>query len=52
MGLARAKRMGEVSCKGGGVDSSPRIGTPEPFRKLLISIAESAHKKPIDTAIN
>jgi hypothetical protein len=52
MGLKRAKRLGEVGAKGGGKDSSPRIGTPEPFRKLLISIAESAHKKPIDTAIN
>jgi len=39
MGLQRAKRLGEVGARGGGTDSSPRIGTPEPFRDLLISIA-------------
>lgn len=42
MGLKRAKRLGEVGARGGGTDSSPRIGTPEPFRDLLISIARSA----------
>lgn len=42
MGLARAKRLGEVGARGGGTDSSPRIGTPEPFRDLLISIARSS----------
>lgn len=41
MGLARAKRLGEVGGKGGGRDSAPRIGTPEPFRDLLISMARS-----------
>lgn len=41
MGLARAKRLGEVGARGGGTDSSPRIGTPEPFRDLLISMARS-----------
>jgi hypothetical protein len=41
MGLERAKRLGEVGGKGGGKDSAPRIGTPEPFRNLLISIASS-----------
>lgn len=41
MGLVRAKRLGEVGARGGGKDSSPRIGTPEPFRDLLISIARS-----------
>jgi hypothetical protein len=35
MGLQRAKRLGEVGARGGGTDSSPRIGTPEPFRDLL-----------------
>lgn len=30
MGLARAKRLGEVGARGGGTDSSPRIGTPPP----------------------
>lgn len=44
MGLERAKRLGEVGSKGGGKDSSPRIGTPEPFRKLLIGIAESVSR--------
>lgn len=42
MGLARAKRLGEVAGKGGGRDSAPRIGTPTPFRDLLISIARTA----------
>jgi hypothetical protein len=42
MGLARAKRLGEVGARGGGVDSAPRIGTPEPFRDLLLSIARTA----------
>ena len=44
MGLARAKRLGEVGARGGGTDSSPRIGTPEPFRDLLLSIARTAQK--------
>jgi hypothetical protein len=42
MGLAKAKRLGEVGAKGGGTDSKPRIGTPEPFRDLLISISRTA----------
>ena len=41
MGLKRAKRLGEVGAKGGGTDSKSRIATPEQFRDLLISIAES-----------
>lgn len=41
MGLKRAKRLGEVGGKGGGKDSTPRIGTPKPFRDLLLSIAAS-----------
>ena len=44
MGLQRAKRLGEVGARGGGTDSSPRIGTPDSFRDLLISIARSARK--------
>lgn len=39
MGLKRAKRLGEVGAKGGGKDSTPRIGTPPEFRELLIEIA-------------
>jgi hypothetical protein len=42
MGLKRAKRLGEVGSKGGGTDSTPRIGTPAPFRDLLLSIARTA----------
>jgi hypothetical protein len=41
MGLKRAKRLGEVGGRGGGKDSSPRIGTPEAFRELLIGMARS-----------
>jgi hypothetical protein len=43
MGLKRAKRLGEVGGRGGGRDSAPRIGTPEPFRDLLLSIAKTAN---------
>lgn len=39
LGLARAKRLGEVGAKGGGMDSHTRISTPAPFRDLLIAIA-------------
>ncbi|ESZ60506.1 hypothetical protein X728_15155 [Mesorhizobium sp. L103C120A0] len=42
MGLKRAQRLGEVGARGGGKDSAPRIGTPEPFRDLLISMAHTA----------
>jgi len=45
MGLQRAKRLGEVGARGGGTDSSPRIGTPAPFRDLLISIARTAQSR-------
>lgn len=45
MGLERAKRLGEVGGRGGGKDSAPRIGTPIPFRELLLSIARTA--KPV-----
>lgn len=41
-GLKRAIRIGEVGGRGGGTDSAPRIGTPAPFRDLLISIARTA----------
>lgn len=39
VGLKRAQRLGEVCSKGGGMDSTPRISTPAPFRDLLIEIA-------------
>jgi hypothetical protein len=45
MGLQRAKRLGEVGSRGGGRDSTPRIGTPLPFRDLLLSIARTAHRE-------
>jgi hypothetical protein len=41
MGLKRAERLGEVGAKGGGTDSAPRIGTPGPFRDILIAMARS-----------
>jgi hypothetical protein len=50
MGLARAKRLGEVGARGGGTDSSPRIGTPEPFRDLLIGIARSCRLRNREAA--
>ena len=55
LGLARAKRLGEVCARGGGVDSKPRISTPEPFRNMLIAMARSVnievtHRKPIPWA--
>jgi hypothetical protein len=45
MGLKRAKRLGEVGSRGGGTDSAPRIGTPLPFRDLLLGIAKSANQQ-------
>lgn len=50
MGLKRAKRLGEVGARGGGTDSSPRIGTPEPFRNLLISMAKTARPCALEAA--
>ena len=40
-GIAYCRKTGLMSFKGGGKDSSYRIGTPEPFRDLLISLARS-----------
>lgn len=40
-GIERVKRMGEIAFKGGGTDSSARIGTPTAFRDLLIEMAMS-----------
>lgn len=45
MGLERAKRLGEVGARGGGTDSSPRIGTPLPFRDLLLDMARSVNRE-------
>ncbi len=41
IGLEKAKRRGEVGSRGGGTDSSPRIGTPKPFQELLLTLARS-----------
>jgi hypothetical protein len=43
VGMAKARRIGELGVRGGGVDSSPRIGTPPAFRELLLSMARSVH---------
>jgi hypothetical protein len=43
LGLKRAARRGEVAAAGGGTDSKPRVGTPEPFRNILIAMAESVN---------
>lgn len=40
-GLKRAKRIGELSFKGGGKDSSPRISTPKEFQDVLIGMART-----------
>lgn len=45
MGLARAKRLGEVGARGGGTDSTPRVSTPEPFRDLLINMARGVRSE-------
>lgn len=50
MGLKRAKRLGEVGARGGGKDSTPRIGTPPAFRDLLISMARSANPQALQEA--
>lgn len=42
IGLARAKKRGEVASSGGGTDSTARIHTPPAFRELLIGMARSA----------
>jgi hypothetical protein len=41
MGMKRAKRLGELGARGGGVNSAPRISTPPEFRDLLLSIART-----------
>lgn len=40
-GEKRAKKIGELSFKGGGTDSKSRIDTPKEFRDILISMARS-----------
>ena len=43
-GLEKCKRAGELAFKGGGKNSSHRIGTPHEFRDLLLRIASSAKR--------
>lgn len=45
-GELRAKRIGELSFRGGGKDSAPRISTPQPFRDMLIGMALSVKETP------
>ena len=45
VGIEKAKKLGEVRSRGGGTDSSARIGTPEEFRNLLLSMARSARSE-------
>jgi len=40
-GLPYCKRAGELAFQGGGKDSSPRIGTPEALRNLLLDLART-----------
>lgn len=49
-GLDYCKRAGELAFQGGGTDSSVRIGTPAPFRDLLIEMARSAGRSAIGEA--
>lgn len=48
IGLKRAKKLGEVCSKGGGVDSNPRIHTPTQFRDMLINMAKTVRKMEYD----
>lgn len=50
MGFKRAQRLGQVAGRGGGKDSAPRIGTPLPFRDLLLSIARTAAPAMMEAA--
>ena len=44
-GLAYCRRAGVLAFKGGGRNSAPRIGTPEPFRDILLQMAQSVDTK-------
>ena len=46
MGLKRAKRLGEVGARRRHQQRA-RIGTPEPFRDLLLSMARSARMREV-----
>jgi hypothetical protein len=44
-GEARCRRIGLLSFKGGGTDSTPRIATPKAFRDILIEMTKSVTKE-------
>jgi hypothetical protein len=44
-GESRCRRIGLLSFKGGGTDSTPRIATPKAFRTILIEMAKSVTKE-------
>lgn len=44
-GIEYCKKAGEMAFKGGGTDSSPRIGTPLLFRDLLISMVKTTKRR-------
>ena len=44
-GREKCRKIGLLSFKGGGTDSTPRIHTPEPFRELLLTMAFSSANK-------
>jgi len=50
MGIDRAKRLGEVGARGGGINSPARIDTPPAFRDLLLSIARTARQFFVEAA--
>ena len=46
-GIKKCRRIGLLSFKGGGKDSTPRIHTPDEFRDLLLRIACTAKAKDL-----
>lgn len=45
IGIEKTKKLGEVSSRGGGVDSNPRIHTPIKFQNILLDMARSVRRK-------
>ena len=48
IGYQPGSYVSEVGGRGGGRNSTPRIGTPPAFRDLLISIARTGHSRDLD----
>jgi hypothetical protein len=40
-----ASEVERIECQSGGTDSAPRIGTPLPFRDLLLEMARSVNQE-------